>query len=312
MHQRYDSSESQTYVSNGTVFDISYGSGKISGILSTDTVRVRKPSTIYLLFVFASKVSLSFQYFHLQIAGLAIQQQTFVEALDEQGIAFITEKFDGVLGLGYKSLSRNGAVPPLYNMYNQGLIARPVVSFYLNKFFGDGEIGGQVTFGGSDPRFYTGAFAYAPVTKRGYWQFRMDGIYIGGQLSMCRFGCETVADTGTSLIQGPSPEVDALHRQLGAIGVRFGLVQLNCQQVPQMPRLTFIVNGHSLEMSAADYVTRGTDRYGRLYCTSGFTSINAKFLTPGKPNWILGDAFLTKFYTEFDLERNRVGFARAV
>lgn len=40
LHQRYDSSESRTYESNGTVFDISYGSGKISGILSRDTVRV--------------------------------------------------------------------------------------------------------------------------------------------------------------------------------------------------------------------------------------------------------------------------------
>lgn len=247
-----------------------------------------------------------------QIAGLQIKRQTFVEALDERGIAFVTEKFDGVLGLGYASLAHNGVVPPLYNMYYQGLIRRPVVSFYLNRYFGEDEIGGQVTFGGSDPRYYTGDFVYVPVTVRGYWQFRMDAIRVGTQLALCRYGCETVADTGTSLIQGPSSEVEALHRLLGATGVRFGLVQLDCRLVAQMPRIAFVLAGVNLELSAADYVTKGTDRYGRLYCTSGFTAINEKFLTTGKPHWILGDSFLTKFYTEFDLAQNRVGFANAV
>lgn len=224
----------------------------------------------------------------------------------------MTEKFDGVLGLGYSSLAHNGIVPPLYNMYQQGLIAKPIVSFYLNRFFGEDEIGGQVTFGGIDDRYYTGEFVYADVTKRGYWQFRMEGIYIGARLAMCAYGCETVVDTGTSLIQGPSSEVDELHRQLGALGMRFGLVQLDCRRVPLMPSVTFRLSGFGLELSAADYVTKGTDRYGRLYCTSGFTAINDKFLKPGKPKWILGDSFLTKFYTVFDLEQNRVGFAKSV
>lgn len=195
-------------------------------------------------------------------------------------------------------------------MYAQGLIDKPIVSFYLNRFFGEDLNGGQVTFGGSDPRFYVPPFVYAPVTKRGYWQFRMDGIYVGENLAMCRNGCETVADTGTSLIQGPSSEVDALHRQLGALGVRFGLVQLDCRLVEQMPSITFVVSGQSLELTSDDYVTKGTDRYGRLYCTSGFTAISDRFLTASTPHWILGVAFLHQFYTEFDLEHDRVGFAK--
>lgn len=52
---------------------------------------------------------------------------------------------------------------------NQHLVNEKVFSFWLNQKSEEGE-GGEIVFGGVDPKHFKGEHTYVPVTQKGYWQ----------------------------------------------------------------------------------------------------------------------------------------------
>ncbi|CAI0625952.1 unnamed protein product, partial [Linum tenue] len=191
LHAKYKSSQSSTYQKNGKSAEIQYGTGAIAGFFSVD---------------------------HVKVGKLVVKDQDFIEATREPGVTFLMAKFDGILGLGFREISVGDAVPVWDNMMKQGLIKEPVFSFWLNRHV-DEEEGGEIVFGGVDPNHFKGKHTYVPVTQKGYWQFCGVYVYLGTFSGYCGRGCSAIADSGTSLLAGPTTVVAMINKAIGASGV---------------------------------------------------------------------------------------------
>ncbi|KAF7562550.1 hypothetical protein G7046_g1606 [Stylonectria norvegica] len=272
LHSKYDSSASSSYKGNGSEFEIHYGSGSLTGFVSNDIV---------------------------SIGDLKIKNQDFAEATEEPGLAFAFGRFDGILGLGYDTISVNGMVPPFYQMVNQKLLDEAVFAFYL----GDQEGESEATFGGVDSSRYSGKIEYIPLRRKAYWEVDLDSIAFGDEIAELE-NTGAILDTGTSLNVLPSSLAELLNSEMGAKKGYNGQYTVDCAKRQTLPDITFNLAGSNYSLPATDYILEVSGS-----CISTFQGMD--FPAPTGPLVILGDAFLRRWYSVYDLHRNAVGLARA-
>lgn len=274
-HPLYDDSKSSTYVKNGSTFAIQYGSGPVSGFFSEDTVTVGDVS----------------------IPNQALAEVNNVKGL---GLAYSVGKFDGILGLGFESISVGGVTPPFVNMVNQKL-ADSLFGVYLA---GSSGTDGELTIGGIDNSHYTGDLTYVDLTAETYWETKLDSLTLGG--ASVTTATKVILDTGTSILAGPTADVKALAAKAGAKPFFLNPKEytIPCTATSTAPAITVTMGGKDFVLEAKDYIVNA----GAL-CLFGFTGIDVP--APNGPLWIMGDVFIRKFYTVFDYGNKRLGFAQA-
>ncbi|XP_046672773.1 cyprosin-like [Homalodisca vitripennis] len=272
VHSTYSHNVSQTYHKNGSTFAIQYGIGSTSGYVSIDNI---------------------------EVGQLLVTGQYFGEATSIDTNTAATQ-FDGIFGLAYPALSVIGTAPPFVNMIIQNVVNESVFAFYLNRV--DETTEGELVLGGIDPSHYTGNITYTPVVEQSYWLINIDGMYVNSKV--ISLNNTAVPDSGTSLLYGPTKYMDEVNTLIGG-QESGGLYFVDCSAVDSLPNVTFVISNTSFVLEPKDYILKVSNG-SAVACVSGFVGSDS----PGF--FILGDVFMRKYYTVFDMGNNQVGFAEAL
>ncbi|CAF3744670.1 unnamed protein product [Adineta steineri] len=288
---RFDASKSSTYknLTNKTMFEITYGdASSVSGYIGIDTVLIN---------------------------GLAIQNQRFAQIISAQGFDDpINSRMDGICGLGFKSISNSHMLPLIFMLWYQDLIDQPIVSFWLDPD-PKHKRGGEIMFGGVDPKYFEGDMIFVNVTQQQKlaWQIRLDGIY-AGNLNLCDGGCEALIDSGTSWILGSYTGIRRFQELVPDLSIpsSFSMGYIDCSRASSLPNLTFVIGGERLTLTSTQYVySMENPSNNEIVCSPALIKIDA-VAENGKPLWVLGDTFMSHYYTSFDLRKRRIGFAKSI
>merc|ERR1719352_1977765 len=275
LHPRYDEKKSSTYEKDGRKYSVQYGSGPVEGIFSKDTVTMGSIEVKSQPFAEVSKVSFG-----------------------PLNIAFAAGKFDGLMGLGFKSISEYNIPTPFENMIDQKLIDEPVFAFYLQE---DASEQGELVFGGIDTNHYTGDLVDVPLISESYWEVSLDAMKFGGS-PVISSPQKAIIDSGTSLLAGPKDAVAALAKQVGATSVMGKEYVIDCSKTSGLSNLEVTLGGKTFSLSPEDYTLEVSGQ-----CLFAFIGMDVP--APRGPLWIMGDVFMRKYYCVFDYGNKKMRIA---
>ncbi|KAH8388501.1 hypothetical protein KR093_008019, partial [Drosophila rubida] len=271
-HSRYKAHMSLSHAKVGRNFTLGYGNGNVSGYLSQDT---------------------------LLLDGVELPGLIFGEVLSHYQPMFSATSFDGIIGLGFSQIAWKDSIPFFQLLCQQNYIKHCLFSVYLRRTT-CGSCGGNIIFGAIDAKKYKGVLHYVPLLDTGYWQFEMSSVFVGSK-PLDGSG-NAILDTGTSLILVPYRVFDKLHEAIGA-KVENNSYILSCERA-ELPNVELHIGGKIFSLSSSNYILEFI-AFETKICTSVFIPTSFDF-------WVLGDIFLTRFYSVYDSENKRIGLAEAV
>ncbi|EAR88005.2 eukaryotic aspartyl protease (macronuclear) [Tetrahymena thermophila SB210] len=280
---QYDSEASPTFKDVDLEVKVEFGSGILTGEMGIDTF-----------------------YF----GDMAVERVEFMEILEQDGAVFESGDFDGLIGLAFPQLG-DGADTVVDYMKDQNLIPKKMFSFYMSRK--DESDNSFISFGQIDQQVIAGDIKYHKVESPLYWTLLAQEIKLGGhKTSLCsrEYPCPLAIDSGTSIIAGPSDQIDFLTDLILDRG-------FECNQIKKMPAISFVIDGEEYPILAEEYIISSNGAFANMYehsvdpaeCYPALVALDVEEPQLG-PMWILGDIFMSKYYTLFNREDKTVGFAK--
>lgn len=277
-HNFYYPNLSTSFQNSSTGFSVVYGDGSAAtGTVGFDTVN---------------------------LAGAPISGQSIDVASSVTG-NLNAGALDGILGLGWSSLSSiPGTKTPFDNMVAQGLVPSGQfgLQFIKDYHWQNAGGGGKWTFGGYDASAVSGALVSAPVTRRLYWQIKMDQVAVGSAYSYTPAN-DVIVDSGTTLILLDQTAVTNIYNKLpGGKLAASGHYTMWCNATDPAYTGTrnvfFTIAGMKFGVPAIDLAWYPEDANAEN-CFGGIQVYGGNF-------GILGAMFLKNVYAVFDQDNGAV------
>ena len=198
-------------------------------------------------------------------------------------------------------------------MKYQGSIEKRIFSFYLQrkKKVGINFFPNQFTLGDYDPRLIEAgeSLVYCKVTHELRWAVDVSSIYLQKDSEQNNIFVSTstkaLIDSGTSLIAVSETIRDKLYHSLQSEGkgcrLYLGFIICKERNLANYPDIVFNLCGNKMALNPIDYIEIYDD----------FLLIFIQIYNGNEELIILGDTFMRKYYTVFNLEEKKVGFALA-
>jgi len=245
----------------------------------------------------------------VRLAHLNVTDLVFAEIREIPSVAkYEFMHADGVIGLGFKSLSQITDLPFFYKLLSDKKILKPIFSLYMNRDHTT-EKGGIIFLGGIEPKHISGSITYVPVVTKAFWQIAMDQFSVRlnktTSKTFCKAGpCQVVLDSGSTKIGVPSADVGIINNLIGAVKYLYNRYTVSCSRVKKLPTITLTFGGRDFNIGGRHYVQEIENGTNGMICLTVFTDTDL-------PNglWKLGGGFLSSVYTMFDLAKSQIGFA---
>ncbi|XP_065206276.1 renin-like [Planococcus citri] len=236
----------------------------------------------------------------IMLAGVELNNSEFLEVTNVT--LFPTDTYHSIIGLGYDySRPSDNIITQLCRTVNR----ENKFSFYFNR----NTRGGELTLCGIDESKFRGPLNYVNETQPfGRWYIPIENVSLQLGPNHTNMDSETTAkvDSGTNFIAGPSKSIEAIHNVTNG---DISTSKVDCKDIPKLPSLTFEIGGKKYTLEGEDYTyMEFEDDYSTAKCRMGIIDN----FVEGDTSWTLGNVFLRKYYSVFDMDSHAIGFAESM
>ncbi|KAG0368732.1 Vacuolar protease A [Gamsiella multidivaricata] len=246
--------------------------------------------------------------------------QSFGQVVEERGgelkSALQGDRFDGVLGLGYDAHAVTGH-PFFLNLIDQGILEEPVFGVYMSR--DEDRVESQLTLGGLDPDHRVGEIQWHEVTRQAQGQWAIELTAFALRREAFEIDGNAVIDTGFPYIALTRFQAAMINAQIGGVETEpgSGIYELPCRSIPTLFEFIILFGLEEYQLQGHEYVLRGRGQGGGRHasgnkkglCLSAIVGMD--FSKESGVVAVFGEVFLRKYYSAYDLENHRLGFALA-